>query len=1095
MRIESLHIDGFGLFHDADLELSPHLSVFCGANESGKSTLLAFLRFMFFGFPDKRTSANRYPPFQAGAPHGGSVTLHTPAGICRVERHDSLQLLMPDGAVGTADDLRTLLNGLTRETFFNIFAFSLHELQELHDAFEQGTVREAIYGAVTGVNHQLMMKAEEYLEDGLARIFKPRSKKATINTALGGLDQLQQEIRNTENELSVFEQLSSEISSLELVLQAAQTRQHELDGEIDRLKQRAFWVEQLHSRQSEVGELTTAQAQLRNRRSEIRLNSTLLQLSGDIKGLLKGRDQLVALRRKKPELQEALDFARHELSGSVVKLGPEWTPERIDGFRVSAEMQNAIRVMEADLRKAEVRIAEGRAIEAAEMEHRKVALQEEKTAGEAFERVSEPPAPLDGHLFDRLRAGQLDFERATQDLRAREGELRSADEVFRQSMAEVHSRWTEGDLQVFDTSLAARQELQSFGDRLNRAQQQRRRAEEQISEAEHESQQGKGRAPQEPEKSHGSPWLSVYSATVGVALLVGISIWFWQPMLGVAIAGSSVVLATVLITRALLHRRQVAEQLVQAKKVSIEAAQLLARRWEAVREAETRLEQEKDAWRGHLGTIGLPVSLSPEDAIVVVSRVDVCRERLNKVQTLRHRIAAMEQNRQQYLDLFNELLAARGEAAIGRAEVATRLPQFVASIHAEDELRKLRQAARELSMTTSEKRRGAEDALLKATRSLQQAIEKQQDLTAAWRQWLDQNGLPSHLLPTGALAFLQDLDSARDLLGRLHALDLDLRQVTEEEMRIVGRLNNLLASSGRPFAADPVVDLDSMAGALQSEESDAQNAAILDARIAEKSRQLEAKQGEVHEAEEQIAKILLAAPYVNIPARQLELANDLGKVKTETQDIVGRLAGLRTRHQAMATDERLSKLHEQRAGYIEEIRQLTRQWAVLSLARTMFDDARKRYEEERQPAVVRRASTHLRCLTGDRYREVRMPLDRSELQVLPSEPVAPKTIDQLSRGTAEQLYLALRFGFIEEFTGDQSPLPIVMDDILVNADPSRVTAAIETLVRISGQFQILYFTCHPETVMKFREADARISVIQLADGHFSVNNTPTSSQD
>ena len=193
----------------------------------------------------------------------------------------------------------------------------------------------------------------------------------------------------------------------------------------------------------------------------------------------------------------------------------------------------------------------------------------------------------------------------------------------------------------------------------------------------------------------------------------------------------------------MLHRRQLAEQLEQAKKVAIEADQLLARRREALREAETRLEQEKDAWRCHLGTIGLPVSLSPEDAIVVVSRVDVCRERLNKVQTLRHRIAAMEQNRQQYLDLFNELLAARGQVAIGRAEVTTRLPQFVASIHAEDELRKVRQTARELSMTASEKRRGAEDALLKATRSLQQALEKQQDLTAAWRQWLDQNGLPA----------------------------------------------------------------------------------------------------------------------------------------------------------------------------------------------------------------------------------------------------------------------------------------------------------------------------------------------------------------
>ena len=66
MRIDSFHIDGFGVFQNTGLEeLTPKLSVFCGPNESGKSTFLAFLRFMFFGLPDKRTKANRYPPLRS----------------------------------------------------------------------------------------------------------------------------------------------------------------------------------------------------------------------------------------------------------------------------------------------------------------------------------------------------------------------------------------------------------------------------------------------------------------------------------------------------------------------------------------------------------------------------------------------------------------------------------------------------------------------------------------------------------------------------------------------------------------------------------------------------------------------------------------------------------------------------------------------------------------------------------------------------------------------------------------------------------------------------------------------------------------------
>jgi uncharacterized protein YhaN len=109
-----------------------------------------------------------------------------------------------------------------------------------------------------------------------------------------------------------------------------------------------------------------------------------------------------------------------------------------------------------------------------------------------------------------------------------------------------------------------------------------------------------------------------------------------------------------------------------------------------------------------------------------------------------------------------------------------------------------------------------------------------------------------------------------------------------------------------------------------------------------------------------------------------------------------------------------------------------------------------------------------------------MPLDGSALNVLPSDGL-PKTTEQLSRGTAEQLYLALRFGFIEEFTGTRDPLPIVMDDILVNFDPGRSTATIKSLIQLSERFQILYFTCHPNTAYQFREIERTIPVFELAD--------------
>jgi hypothetical protein len=73
----------------------------------------------------------------------------------------------------------------------------------------------------------------------------------------------------------------------------------------------------------------------------------------------------------------------------------------------------------------------------------------------------------------------------------------------------------------------------------------------------------------------------------------------------------------------------------------------------------------------------------------------------------------------------------------------------------------------------------------------------------------------------------------------------------------------------------------------------------------------------------------------------------------------------------------------------------------------------------------------------------------------------------LSRGTSEQLYLALRFGLVEHFVDtSKEPLPIVMDDILVNFDADRAERAARSIEELSKTCQVIYFTCHPTTPLR-----------------------------
>ncbi len=83
MYIENLYIKAFGRLNDFELNLSPGVNIIEGVNESGKSTLAAFIKFMFYGF----TSKERASQFGWDAP-AATGTLTFSAGIkrYRIER-------------------------------------------------------------------------------------------------------------------------------------------------------------------------------------------------------------------------------------------------------------------------------------------------------------------------------------------------------------------------------------------------------------------------------------------------------------------------------------------------------------------------------------------------------------------------------------------------------------------------------------------------------------------------------------------------------------------------------------------------------------------------------------------------------------------------------------------------------------------------------------------------------------------------------------------------------------------------------------------------------------------------------------------------
>ena len=70
----------------------------------------------------------------------------------------------------------------------------------------------------------------------------------------------------------------------------------------------------------------------------------------------------------------------------------------------------------------------------------------------------------------------------------------------------------------------------------------------------------------------------------------------------------------------------------------------------------------------------------------------------------------------------------------------------------------------------------------------------------------------------------------------------------------------------------------------------------------------------------------------------------------------------------------------------------------------------------------------------------------------------------MSDGTQDQLYLSLRLASLEKFAADGEPLPLLVDDALVNFDDARARAALRVLEALSASTQVIFFTHHQHMV-------------------------------
>jgi uncharacterized protein YhaN len=1039
MRIERLYIDGFGSFHDESVGgFDRSIVVLYGPNEAGKSTLLEFIRTVLFGFPARRD--RYYPPFSGGR-HGGRITVVDDSGAqYTVERFEGsrggpVEVRDGSGAPLGEDRLSGIVGHATKDVFKNVFAFSLEELQT-GDLLKDDNVNGQIYSAGLGATR--LPDAIRTLARQRDEIFLPRGKRI-VNSLISELHQVDANLAEIHGNAAEYG---------------------------DRVADRDEIGVRLGSIQGELKDMASARMEMRNLEEGWDDWLSLVDVEGRLEGmptldtfpedavprLDRAEDQLKAARQ---ELQDASEQLESALASASATVEDEAMLEDADAIAALVRERGAFDGSVRDLprRKTELDGMEGSL------------GQRVRNLGPDWDVDRLDRFELSLVVLDQIERSRSTLDDASRGLQEARSDTRLAERELTEgredeSDARTALERSEDPGLTSDQIQALRRALRTSRTTLDdheRKKDARELLKRQLEYATRQQTEGRAKA------GAASLALPILSALGGAVLFAVGAFMGGQGLALGAVAGLLLVAMA-----AYLYTLRGAGTTGNGSAAALR--QELQRAEAAVEESEANLAADA----APLGA-DIPDAGGLDD---VEARLDAAERSLN----------------------------TRGS---------------------------LQEALKSATATVATRERRAEEASLAVTAAEEELVRVEDE----WREWLRQRGLTDTFMPETMVDFRGQVDSAKVELRAVVAQRSRVAAIEKDILEYQGLVESLAeryqagALSDDPGRTATVADginarferarsgvtlRDSgrkeadQAKARQEgrkrrvEEVDVQLKDLLAAggtgdpeefrrkarEHAERSR-LETTRRELltrlqrlsgpGQAAEAFRKKLHGTDIQQVREEHAQLAEREGELAEQRDALREDLGRAETLIQQLIDEKESSALRVQRAVLMEKLREHAQRWAKLTLAGELLTQARDRFQTERQPAVIQRAQKFFANVTDGRYENVFAPPGEQTVTVV-ERSGGHKQPDQLSRGTREQLYLALRFGLIREFGEHTESLPVIVDEVLVNFDPDRAQRAAEAFAELSQTNQVLVFTCHPSTIEAFTSAQPATQVIELPSG-------------
>jgi uncharacterized protein YhaN len=448
------------------------------------------------------------------------------------------------------------------------------------------------------------------------------------------------------------------------------------------------------------------------------------------------------------------------------------------------------------------------------------------------------------------------------------------------------------------------------------------------------------------------------------------------------------------------------------------------------------------------------------------------------------------------------------------------------------------EAARAASMRRAHEE--AENAVAEARRLQQQANKDASEAEAAlsvwaegWPEILDAVGLPAQTTPEVARTISRSVGEGLDHLRRLQELKRRIAGIDRDQSDYAEAVAALVIDLTESLEGVDPTKAAALLGArlAQSQEAAAARTALIGQRTS-LDEEVESAEGAVLAAEQAIEAVLAAAGcedfellprleersaeakllqrdvadlegqaveagerrFDELSAEVEDLKPALAAARLEeidriVEDLGSRRDELRQEVGAKESELRMSELNTEAVTAREDIelikgkvRALVRRYAAAKLGSMVVRRAMERYRHMHENPLLARANELFARITLGDFVELIVDHDDKEGAILVGRQRDRKLkrVDEMSSGTREQLFLALRIAAIERYVVTAGPMPIIFDDAFLESDDDRSEKIFESLAELAQLTQVIVLTHRShQAELGERILGRRLAVIEM----------------